>query len=239
MINTTSQGEQFPPQGISTIGANSIDVSTEIPNAQAIPTSGSMALHNSTAMPIMSGAADTHTISTPRPPGFENFRHVREYPYGMTSTAMAGLICRRVAENYKRWQRTKTERNWRKESQLQKVYPTPGESLLGFIVHCYKYETKCLMCPRCGAVYNGELAEVFERIPYDQGWDGHGGNSNMYSFDKRGAPRRPDNPHPRAKRVMFKLPAEVPEDKWTQAGPKKGKWRSFEDGGRTSWAYRK
>jgi hypothetical protein len=61
----------------------------------------------------------------------------------------------------------------------------------------------------------------------------------MYFFDRRGAPRRPDSPHPRAKRVMFKLPAEVPEDKWTQAGPKKGKWRSFEDGGRTSWAYRK
>ncbi|KAI5401753.1 hypothetical protein KIW84_066282 [Lathyrus oleraceus] len=117
-------------------------------------------------------------------------------------------ISRRVAEDYERWQRTKTERNWRKESQLQKVYPTPGESLLGFIVRCYKYEMECLMCPRCGAVYNRELAEAFERIPYDQGWDGHGGNPNMYSFDKRGAPMRPDIPHPRAKRVMFKLPAE-------------------------------
>ncbi|KAI5389673.1 hypothetical protein KIW84_075101 [Lathyrus oleraceus] len=50
---------------------------------------------------------------------------------------------------------------------------------------------------RCGTVYNRELAEAFERIPYDQGWDQHGGNPNMYSFDKRGAPRRPDNPHPR------------------------------------------
>ncbi|KAI5424089.1 hypothetical protein KIW84_030342 [Lathyrus oleraceus] len=116
-------------------------------------------------------------------------------------------ICRRVAEDYERWQRTKTERNWRKESQLQKV---------------------------CGAVYNRELAEAFERIPYNQGWDRHGGNSNMYNFNKRGEPRRPDSPHPRAKRIMVKLPAEVPEDKWTQAGPKKGKWRSFEDGGRTS-----
>ncbi|KAI5397268.1 hypothetical protein KIW84_063187 [Lathyrus oleraceus] len=75
MVNTTNQGEQFPPQGTGTIRANSIDVSTEIPNAQAIPTSGSMALHNSTAMPIMSGAADTPAVSTPRPPGFENFRH--------------------------------------------------------------------------------------------------------------------------------------------------------------------
>jgi uncharacterized C2H2 Zn-finger protein len=120
-----------------------------------------------------------------------------------------------VAEDYERWQQTKTERNWRKESQLQKVYPTPGESLLGFIVRCYKYETECLMCPRCGAVYNRELAEAFERIPYDQGWDGHEGKPNMYNFEKRGAPRRPDSPHPRAKRVMFKLPVEVPEIKWT------------------------
>ena len=91
MVNTTSQGEQFPPQGTSTIGANSIDVSTEIPNAQAIPTSGSMALNNSTTMPIMSSVADISANSTPRPPGFENFRPLREYPYGMPSTAMAGL----------------------------------------------------------------------------------------------------------------------------------------------------
>ena len=41
MVNTTSQGEQFPPQGTDTIRANSIDVSTEIPSAQAIPTSRS------------------------------------------------------------------------------------------------------------------------------------------------------------------------------------------------------
>ncbi|KAI5417185.1 hypothetical protein KIW84_041981 [Lathyrus oleraceus] len=133
------------------------------------------------------------------------------------------MMCRRVAEDYERWQRTKTERNWRKESQLLKVYPKPGESLLSFIVHCYKYGTKCLMCPKCGAVYNKELTEAFERIPSNQGWNGHGGNPNMYIFDKRGVPRRQDNPHPRAKRVMFKLPAEVPEDKWTQAGSKKGK----------------
>ncbi|KAI5395976.1 hypothetical protein KIW84_062248 [Lathyrus oleraceus] len=202
MVNTTSQGEQFPPQGTDTIGANSIDVSTEIPNAQAIPTSGSMALHNSTAMPIMSGVADTPAVSTPRPPGFENFRPVRDYPCSIR-------ISQRVAEDYERWQQTKTERNWRKESQLQKVYPTPGESLLGFIVRCYKYEMECLMCPSCGAVYNRELAEAFERIPYDQGWDEHGGNPNMYSFDKREVPRRPDSHHPRAKRVMFKLSAEV------------------------------
>ncbi|KAI5415292.1 hypothetical protein KIW84_040656 [Lathyrus oleraceus] len=127
------------------------------------------------------------------------------------------MTCRRVAEDYERWQRTKTERNWRKESQLLKVYPKPGESLLGFIVRCYKYETEGLMCPRCRAVYNRELAEASERIPSNQGWDGHGGNPNMYIFDKRGVPRRQDNPHPRTKRVTFKLPAEVPEDKWTQA----------------------
>lgn len=61
----------------------------------------------------------------------------------------------------------------------------------------------------------------------------------MYIFDKRGVPRRQDSPHPRAKRVTFKLPAEVPKDKWTQVGSKKGKWKSFEDGRRTSWPYRK
>lgn len=149
------------------------------------------------------------------------------------------MMCRRVAEDYERWQRTKTERNWRKESQLLKVYPKPGESLLGFIMCCYKYEIECLMCPRCGAVYNRELAEALERIQSNQGWDGHGGNPNMYIFDKRGVPRRQDSPHPRAKRVTFKLPAKVPEDKWTRVGSKKGKWKSFEDGGRTSWAYRK
>ncbi|KAI5386249.1 hypothetical protein KIW84_072698 [Lathyrus oleraceus] len=33
-------------------------------------------------------------------------------------------ISRRVAEDYERWQQTKTERNWRKESQLQKVCGT-------------------------------------------------------------------------------------------------------------------
>ncbi|KAI5396454.1 hypothetical protein KIW84_062607 [Lathyrus oleraceus] len=81
-------------------------------------------------------------------------------------------LCRRVAEDYEIWHRTKTERNWRKENQLQKVYPKPGENLLGFIVRCYKYEIECLMCPRCGAVYNRELAEAFERIPSNQGWEG-------------------------------------------------------------------
>ncbi|KAI5419770.1 hypothetical protein KIW84_043798 [Lathyrus oleraceus] len=91
MVNTTSQGEQFSPQGTGTIRANSINVSTEIPNAQAIPTSGSMALHNSTVMPIISGATETPAVSTPRPPGFEIFRPVRDYPYGMPSTAMAEL----------------------------------------------------------------------------------------------------------------------------------------------------
>ncbi|KAI5446298.1 hypothetical protein KIW84_014224 [Lathyrus oleraceus] len=61
-----------------------------------------------------------------------------------------------------------------KGKQLLRVYPKPGESLLGFIVRCYKYGTKCLMCLRCGTVYNRELAEAFERIPSNQGWDGHG-----------------------------------------------------------------
>jgi len=107
MVNTTSQGEQFPPQGTGTIGTSSIHASTEIPSTQAIPTSGSMALNNSTTMPIMSSVADVSassipgpfstivgtqpTPTTPRPPGFENFRPWREYPYGMPSTSMAGL----------------------------------------------------------------------------------------------------------------------------------------------------
>ncbi|XP_050888416.1 uncharacterized protein LOC127093515 [Lathyrus oleraceus] len=77
------------------------------------------------------------------------------------------------------------------------------------------------MCPRCGAVYNRELDEAFERIPSNQGWNGHGGNQNMYIFDKRGVSRRQDSPHPRVKKVMFKLPAEVPEDKWTQEGSRR------------------
>src|ERR1051325_5688696 len=55
-------------------------------------------------------------------------------------------------------------------------------------------------------------------------------------------PSYPDILYPRgAKRVSFKLHAEVPTDRWLQAKSDKGKWkwRSFDQGGRIAMAYRK
>ena len=114
-----------------------------------------------------------------------------------------------------------------------KVYPKAEESWLGFLVRCHKIGIKCLMCPRCTTVYDREMAEAFERVPFVPCW-GHQGGRNMQ--------RRPDSPYPRgAKRVSFKLHAEVPTDRWLQAKSDKGKWkwRSFDQGGRIAMAYRK
>ena len=63
----------------------------------------------------------------------------------------------RVVEAYERAQHARTQGNWRHESQLMKVYPKRREILLGILVCCYKFETKCLLCPRCGAVYDKEM----------------------------------------------------------------------------------
>ena len=110
MVNTTSHdGEQNPPRGSDTVVASSMNTSTTIPHTHAIPTSiGSVAINNSTTMPLSSSAAGipsnaqigsvfTHVgnqaqCPTPRPPGFETFRPLREPPpYGMPTSFMAGL----------------------------------------------------------------------------------------------------------------------------------------------------
>lgn len=69
------------------------------------------------------------------------------------------------------------------------------------------------MCPKCGVVYDKELDEMFERILFTDGWDCQEGNPIMYVFDKRGMSRRPDSPHPKARRVIFKLPTNMPVDR--------------------------
>ena len=58
----------------------------------------------------------------------------------------------------------------------------------------------------------------------------------------RTMPIRPDSPYPRGvKKVSCKLPAEIPTGRWLQvkADKGKGKWRSYDQGGRTAMAYRK
>lgn len=95
------------------------------------------------------------------------------------------------------------------------------------------------MCPRCGAVHDKEMAEMFERIPFTAWWYYQGSNPNMYVFDKRGIPRRQDSPHLDARRVTFKLPADVLTDRWTQVGAERKKWRSSNQGGRIAMEYRK
>ena len=110
MLNATSHdGEQNPPQGSSTIVASSMDTLTTIHYTQSMPTSmGSLAINNSTTMPLSSSAAAipsnaqtgpvfTHVgnqaqFSTPRPPGFETFSPFREPPLYRTPTSfMEGL----------------------------------------------------------------------------------------------------------------------------------------------------
>lgn len=39
---------------------------------------------------------------------------------------------------------------------------------------------------------------------------------NMHVFDKRGISKRQGSPHPKARIVTFKLPADAPTDRWTQ-----------------------
>ena len=61
-------------------------------------------------------------------------------------------------------------------------------------------------------------------------------------FDSRHKQRRPDSPHPKsARRVTFKLPAEVPTDRWLQVRNDKGKdkWRSAERNARHAVTYRR
>src|ERR1051325_11465792 len=128
------------------------------------------------------------------------------------------IICNpRIAAEFERAQRERTGVNWRQDNPLYRVYPNADEILLEFLVRCHKIGTKCLICPRCAAVYDREMAEAFERIPFVSGW-GHQGRMPSNPINAgRTMPRRPDSPYPRgAKKVSFKLPTEIPTDRWLQ-----------------------
>ena len=123
-----------------------------------------------------------------------------------------------------------------------KFYPRAEESLLGFLVCCHKSGTECLMCPRYAVVYDQMMFEDFEGIPFAPCWNHQDKNPLNPNFGARSSQRRLDSPYPRAaQRVTFKLPVEVPTDRWLQekADREKGKWRSYDQGGRTAMAYRK
>src|ERR1044072_5831806 len=82
------------------------------------------------------------------------------------------IICnQRIAADFEKRQRSRTGINWRQDNQLFRCYPKAGESLLGFLVRCHKGETKCLVCPRCSAVYDQKVAETFETVPFAPCWN--------------------------------------------------------------------
>ena len=117
----------------------------------------------------------------------------------------------RAASAYERIQKVHTTGNWRSPSQILTHYPKPGESLLGFLVRCQKANSICLMCPRCGDVHDKKAAEMFIRVPYIQVWGNRSKVKSSFTFDKRGIPKRQDNPHPKVnRRVTFKLPIDIP-----------------------------
>src|SRR4051812_18107243 len=146
---------------------------------------------------------------------------------------------RRIQANFDRALRERLEQPWRGGNLLLKVYPRSEESLVGFLVRCHSDNSEVALCPRCGAVYDELLAGSFERGYLYMGRETQGLRPNLFGFDDRTPSRRPDSPHPRARRVTFKVPADIPRDRWMQAGARTKKWRSWDQGGRTAMAYRK
>ena len=109
-----------------------------------------------------------------------------------------------------------------------------------FLVRCYKGATKCLVCPRCSAVYDQSMARAFETIPFAPCWNHQEIGQMGQCFDTKYTQRRPDSPHPKgARRVTFKIPAEIPTDKWLQVKTDKGKdkWRNNERNARHAMTY--
>ena len=146
---------------------------------------------------------------------------------------------------YQRVYQEKARNNWQREKELL-PYPQMGESLMGFLVRCHKMGSEVLMCPWCSALYDGRTAEAYKRIPYSQCWNNQSWNRERYINNARGIPKREDSPHPGArKQATFKPPTNMPTGKWLKAGQNrteakgKSKWRSFEEGGRTAWAFRR
>src|ERR1044072_1432032 len=81
------------------------------------------------------------------------------------------IICnQRIAVDFEKKQRARTGINWRQDNQLFRCYPKVGESLLEFLVRCHKGATKCLVCPRCSAAYDLNMAGGFETIPFAPCW---------------------------------------------------------------------
>ena len=60
----------------------------------------------------------------------------------------------RATTTYERIQKAQTAGNWRSPNKILTPYPKLGESLLGFLVRCQKSKSICLMCPKCGVVYD-------------------------------------------------------------------------------------
>ena len=153
------------------------------------------------------------------------------------------IICnQRIAADFEKRQRGRTGVNWRQDNQLFRCYPKAGESLMGFLVRCHKGATKCLVCPRCSAVYDQKVAETFETVPFAPCWNHRETGQMGRRFENHYTQRKPDSPYPRgARRVTFKVPAEVPTDKWLQVRADKGKdkWRNNERNARHAMVYRR
>src|ERR1044072_8607886 len=139
------------------------------------------------------------------------------------------IICNhRIAADFERKPRARTGINWRQDNQLFRCYPRAGESLLEFLVRCHKGATKCLICPRCSAAYDQNMAGAFEIIPFAPCWNHKQMGQMGQHFQGNHNQRKPDSPCPKgARRVTFRIPAEVPTDRWLQVKTNKGKdkWR--------------
>src|SRR3954468_16216376 len=149
------------------------------------------------------------------------------------------MLNRRIQANFERTLRERLEQPWRGGNLLLKIYPRTAESLVSFLVRCHKANTEVVLCPRCGAVYDELLARSLKRSYFIMNRETQGLCPNIYTFDNRTSYKRPDSPHPKARRVTFKVPADTPRDRWVQAGARTNKWRSWDQGGRTAMAYRK
>src|ERR1044072_929230 len=142
---------------------------------------------------------------------------------------ICSIICNeRIAAEFERSQRARTGVNWRQDNQLFRCYPRAGESLLEFLVRCHKGATKCLICPRCSAAYDQNMAGAFETIPFAPCWNHKEVGQMSQHFKGSYTQRKPDSPYPKgARRVTFRIPAKVPTDRWLQVKTNKGKdkWR--------------
>src|SRR3954464_1024426 len=149
------------------------------------------------------------------------------------------MLNRRIEANFERARRERWEHPGREPNPLLQVYPRMDESLLGFLIRCHKGNSEVALCPRCGAAYDEMLARSFERVHCSMNQETQGLRPDLYGFDVWTPTKRPDSPHPRVRRVTFKIPTDPPRDRWVQADARTNKWRSWDQGGRTAMAYRR